>query len=157
MKSNKIIKFLFQIYLKKNGRNFSTIISCKKTAIGLFTNYLSFTSLSYKIGLVKNLIHRAFKICSNCCSFQDEVNNIKKNLEKNSDSKNFIDREIRTYLEKQFNIEPPKGSNTITFNYYKLSYIGHFSKTTKQKLKKVCDQHCKDLSVKIGFTPFKVG
>ena len=70
---------------------------------------------------------------------------------------NFIDREIKTYPEKQFNIKPPKFSNTIKFNYYKLSFIGLFSKTTKQKLKKICDQYCKDLSVKIAFTPFKVG
>ena len=69
---------------------------------------------------------------------------------------NFIDREVKTYLEKQFNIEPPKVSNTTKFNYYKLPYIGHFSKTTKQELKKICDQYCKNLSVKIVFTPFKV-
>ena len=70
---------------------------------------------------------------------------------------NFIDREIKTHLGKQFSIESPKVSNTIKFSYYKLPYIGHFSKTTKQKLKKICDQYCKDLSVKIVFTPFKVG
>ena len=40
---------------------------------------------------------------------------------------NFIDREIKTYLEKQFNIEPPKVFNTIKSNYYKLPYIGHFT------------------------------
>ena len=70
---------------------------------------------------------------------------------------NFIDREIKTYLEKHFNTEPPKVFNTIKFNYYKLPQIGNFSKTTKQKLKKVSDQYCKDLSLKIVFTPFKVG
>ena len=70
---------------------------------------------------------------------------------------NFFDREMKTCLEKQLNIEPSKVSNTIKFNYYKLPYIGHFSKTTKQKLKKICDQYCKDLSVKIVFTPFKFG
>ena len=47
------------------------------------------------------------------------------------------------YLEKQF-------------KYYRLPYIGHFKKTTKQKLKKICDQYCKYLSVKIVFTSFKV-
>ena len=119
--------------------------------------YLCFTPLSYKIGLVKTFIRHAFKICSNCCLFHDEVNNIKKYLEKNSYPMSFIDREINTYLEKQFNIEPPNLFNTIKFNYYKLPYIGHFSKTTKQKLKKICDQYCKDLSVEIVFTPFKVG
>ena len=103
------------------------------------------------------MIHRAFKICSNWCLFQDEVNNIKKYLEKNSYTMNFIDRGSKTYLEKQFNIEPPKVCSTIKFNYYKRSYIGHFFKTAKQKLKKVCDQYCEDLSLKIVCTPFKVG
>ena len=83
--------------------------------------------------------------------------NIKKYLEKNTYPKNFIDREIKTYLEKQFNIEPPKVSNNVKFNYYKLPYIGQFSKTTKQKLEKICDQYWKDLSVKTVFIPFKVG
>ena len=46
-------------------RTFLQLFLVKKTAIGLFTNYLSFTPLSYKIGLVKTLIHRAFKIYSN--------------------------------------------------------------------------------------------
>ena len=64
---------------------------------------------------------------------------------------------LKRILKKQFNIEPPKVSNTVKFNYYKLPYIGHFSKTTKQKLKKICDQYWKDCSVKIVFTPFKVG
>ena len=40
---------------------------------------------------------------------------------------------FKTYLEKQFNIEPPKVSDTIKFNYFKLPYVGQFSKTTKQK------------------------
>ena len=78
---NNQISFL-DILIKNNGENFSTTIFRKTTAIGLFTNYLSFTPLSYKIGLVKTLIHRAFKICSNWCLFHDEVNNIKKYLKK---------------------------------------------------------------------------
>ena len=69
----------------------------------------------------------------------------------------FIDREINTNLEKQFNIQPPNLFDTIKFNYYKLPYISHFSKTTKQKLKKICDQYYKDLSVEIVFKTFKVG
>ena len=65
---------LLDILIKINGENFSTTIFCKKTTIDLFTNYLSFTPLSYKIGLVKTLIHRAFKIYSSWCLFHDEVN-----------------------------------------------------------------------------------
>ena len=121
-RSRRICKtdVLIDILIKNNGENFSTTIFCKTTAIGLFTNYLSFTPLSYKIGLVKTLIHRTFKICRSCFLFHDEVNNIKKYLEKNSYPMSFIDREINTHLEKQFNIEPPNLFDTIKFNYYKL-------------------------------------
>ena len=166
-KQHPNIKFIFEkqlniqisfldILIRNNGENLSTTIFRKTAAIGLFTNYLSFTALSYKIGLVKTLIHRAFKICSNWCLFHDEVNNIKKYLEKNSYPMNFIDREIKARLEKQFHIKPPSVFNTTKFNYYKLPYIGHFSKTRKQKLKEICDQYCKDLSIKIVLTSFKV-
>ena len=34
----------------------------KKTYTGLLTNYLSFTSFQYKLGLIKTLIDRAYKI-----------------------------------------------------------------------------------------------
>ena len=36
----------------------------QKTAIGLFTNYLGFTTLSYKAELVRTLVHYAFMISS---------------------------------------------------------------------------------------------
>ena len=103
------------------------------------------------------MIHRTFKVCSNWCLIHNEVNNIKKYLEKNSYPRNFIDREIKTYLEKQFNNEPLKISNTVKCSYCKLPYIGLFSKTTKQKLKNIWDQYCNYLSVKIAFIPVKVG
>ena len=79
---------------------------------------------------------------------------LKKYLERNPYPKSFIDRELIDI--EQFNTEPPKVSNTIKFDYYKLPYICHFSKTTKQKLRKIYDQYCIDLSLKIVFTLFKL-
>ena len=43
-----------------NGDNFLISVCRKKHSIGLYTNYFSFTPFSYKIGLVKTLLHRAF-------------------------------------------------------------------------------------------------
>ena len=57
-----MIKFFFRHTFQKFTENFSTTIFSKKATIDLFKNYLSFTPLSYKIDLVKTLIHRAFKI-----------------------------------------------------------------------------------------------
>ena len=34
---------------------------CRKSFTGLLTNYVSFTPLSYKIGLIRTLIDRVFK------------------------------------------------------------------------------------------------
>ena len=52
-----------------NGDNFLTSVYRKKHSIGLYTNYLSFTPFSYKVGLVKTLLHRAFVISSNWSIF----------------------------------------------------------------------------------------
>ena len=116
---NNQISFL-DILIINNGNKFSTTIFRKKTATGLFTNYLSFTPMSYKIGLVKTLIHRGFKICSDWCFFHDEVIKIKNYLEKNSYPKNFVDREIKRYLQNQYNRDQTEKSDAIKLNYYKL-------------------------------------
>ena len=90
-KQHPNVKFIFKkqqknqipfldVLVRNNVENFFTTFFCKTTAIGLLTNYLSFTQLSYKFGLVKTLIHHAFKICSSWCLFHDEVNNIKDTL-----------------------------------------------------------------------------
>ena len=58
-------QFLFlDLFITTNGDNFLTPVFCKKYAIGLYTNHISFTHFSYKMGLVKTLLHRAFVISS---------------------------------------------------------------------------------------------
>ena len=39
-----------------------TLVQSKKTFIGLLTDFLSFTSYSYKVGLICTLVDRAYKI-----------------------------------------------------------------------------------------------
>ena len=45
------------LLITSNGGNFLTSVYQKKHFIGLYTDYLSFTPFSYKIGLVKMLLH----------------------------------------------------------------------------------------------------
>ena len=66
--SNKFLSFL-DILIKNEGNRFSTSVYRKKTSIGLFTQFHSFTPMSYKIGLIRCLIHRAFKISSSYIIF----------------------------------------------------------------------------------------
>ena len=70
--SNKFLSFL-DILIKNEGNRFSTSVYRKKTSIGLFTQFHSFTPMSYKIGLIRCLIHRAFKISSSYIIFHKRL------------------------------------------------------------------------------------
>ena len=81
--TNTFLPFL-DVLVKNEGRIFTTSVYRKKTAIGLFKQYNSFTPFSYKIGLIKCLVHRAFKISSSYIIFHNEINKIKNILQKNT-------------------------------------------------------------------------
>ena len=50
------------VFIHNHSPGPTTAVFRKKTFTGLLTNYFSFTALSYKIGLVRTLIDRTFKI-----------------------------------------------------------------------------------------------
>ena len=65
------------ILISNESDNFCTSVFRKKTSIGLYSSFISFTSFSYKIGLIKTLLHRAFKISSSWKFFDQEKQKIK--------------------------------------------------------------------------------
>ena len=58
---NKQTSFL-DVLITNDRYQFFTSVFLKETAIGLFTNYLCFTPFSYKVGLFRTLLHRAYII-----------------------------------------------------------------------------------------------
>ena len=73
------------VLVKNDGDQFCTSVFRKETAISLFTNYLGFTAFSYKVGLVRTLLHLTFMISSGWFLFHEEIVKIKHNLgEKNT-------------------------------------------------------------------------
>ena len=103
-KAMKFLSFL-HILIKHEGSRFSTSVYRKKISIGLFTQFDSFTAISYKIGLVRCFIHRAFKISSSYIPFHNEVEKVKILLEKNMYPKTVIDNQIKTFLDKQYKVD----------------------------------------------------
>ena len=82
------IKFTFEIQkdhklgftdalISQANQNFCTSVCHKITAIGLYTNFISFMPHSYKIGSIKTLIHRTYEISNSWTSFNEEISNIK--------------------------------------------------------------------------------
>ena len=76
--------FLDVLISRINNQNLTLQTYHKSTYTGLLLNFKSFTLFSYKISLIKCLIDRLFKICNNWYSFQNDIENIKSNLIKNT-------------------------------------------------------------------------
>ena len=65
------------VLIDNHDPNFSlTRVYRKKTITGLLTNYFSLTSYSYKVGLIKTLVDRAYKINNTWLGFHEDINNL---------------------------------------------------------------------------------
>ena len=122
----------------------------------MFTQFNSFTPISYNIGLVRCLIYRAFKISSSYIIFHNELEKVKILLQKNTYPKSVIDNQSKTFLDKQFTVDSGTISKKQKSLRYNLPYIGHFSRVTKKKLKHICGRFCKDIDISIVFSPLKL-
>ena len=63
--------------------SFLTRVYRKKTFTGLLTNYFSFTSYSYKVGLIRTLIDRAYKINNTRLRLHEDITKLMEILKKN--------------------------------------------------------------------------
>ena len=87
--------------------------------MGLLLNFKSFTTFSFKISLIKRLIDRLFKICSNLHSSHDDIENIKSNLIKNAYPSFLIDKVIKKYLDHKFSNIKNQLKDTSDVYYFK--------------------------------------
>ena len=72
------------------------------TSIGLYTNFVRFTPYSYKIGLIKTLIHHPYEISSSSTSFNAEISNIKHLLTKNLYPSYVTNKQVKYFLHNKF-------------------------------------------------------
>ena len=83
IEKDKMIPFLDVLITSPEEGNFLTSVFRKSTFTGLLLNFTSYTPLSYKLGLIKTLIHRAFKISYNWITFHKEMELVRNYLGKN--------------------------------------------------------------------------
>ena len=143
------------VVITSSDNSFLTSVHRKSTFTGLFLNFTSFTPLNYKIGLIKTLIDRSFKICHNWMCFSHEFITIKKLLAKNAYPIGIIDRVFNTYVKKTLEV-PVDTENEENISYMKLPYIGKFSKFTQNKVNRLCDRFCNKTKVQVVFSPTKI-
>ena len=155
---NNVLSFLDVTIHNENS--VTTSVYRKKTYTGLLTNYFSYTSDTYKLGLIRNLLFRAYHINSSWQGYQEEVKRIYFILQKNSFPKHIIDRITTSFLnnvQKPSNIDDNSTDETKKSRYYKLPYRGKYSKMLQSKLNQIIKNLCKSTDIKLVFVPFKVG
>ena len=156
---NNRLSFLDIAISTAEGRNFDTTTYRKTTYTGLLTNFTSFTSIHYKVGLIKTLIDRARKVNSTLENLRQDLSGIKRTLLKNR----FPLHVLRRYFDcEQTIIETTntEGENSANpdCRYFKLPYIGKMSAQTKSKIKEVIEKYCKpDVKLNIIFTTKRIG
>ena len=115
---------------------FSTSLYRKRTFPGLYTNFESLSSIQYKVNLISVLIYRAYQICSSYVSFYEQVVKIKRFLQYNRYPIYLINSIIRRFLERQYIVNTKPITVPKLPGFVFLPYLGVFSISLKNKLKK---------------------
>ena len=135
----------------------------KPTYTGLLLNFFSFTPLSYKTGLIRTLVDRARKLNNTENGFQQDLKNLIFTLQRNAFPFHFINNTIQRYLDNNKDADDTNSATntnceqqTSNRRYFKLPYIGDFSRHTQRKLTQLVKRYCTDIDIKLVFTPYKI-
>ena len=107
IEKNKKLAFLDVLVNRKKG-GFITTMYRKPTFTGVYLHWKSLTAVVYKINLIKCLLDRAWKICSNYELFHQEILLLKEVLKRNDYPSSVIDKQIDKFLNKKLIQLPPK-------------------------------------------------
>ena len=129
--------------------------------MGLLTNFLSFTPLCYKLGLVKTLIYRTFKINKTWLGFHNGIQSFFTILRKNFFPEHVLDMLLHRYVTRAAvgnNTQPSTGveQQELTKHYFKIPYIGHFSGVAQKRVHKLINRFCKPIDIKFVYSIFKI-
>ena len=87
------------IIISSNNKKFTTLVYCKPSSSGVFTNFGKFIPKSSNYNLLFTLLHRAFKFCSNFEHLHQEIDKLKTVFRSSKSSVDFI---IKRYLDEVF-------------------------------------------------------
>ena len=158
------LPFLDVLISKLEGGTFHTTTYRKPTNTGLLTNFTSFCSYSFKIGLIKTLVDRAYKINSDLLSCTHDHNFISTVLQKNLFPLVLIKRVMNDYMARvpstnsTEDMNPDVETPVIDKRFYKLPYLGEVSPKTNRALMHLIKRCCSEtIDARFVFDTFKIG
>ena len=139
-----------------NQYTLKTSVYHKPTYTGLLMNFKSFLPFQYKLGLIRTLIDRTFKISNNWVSFHSDIEKLKETLGRNMFPPNLFQKTLNRYLNKQLDVTQVREEKDIDIRFFKLPYIGQHSVSLKQKLKDMIERYCTGIDIKLVFVGSKL-
>ena len=116
--------FFLDVLVDNNDPNsLLTRVYCKKTFTGFLTNYFSFTSYSYKVGLIRTLVDRAYKINNIWLGLHEDLTKLMDILKTNLFPSPLIERVVNRYVTGTLSNHYPPGPLPTSPIYFTLSYL----------------------------------
>jgi hypothetical protein len=153
------------LLVKRKGNRLQTEMYRKPTFTGVYLHWDSLTSRKYKIGLIKCLLNRIWRICSNPETRLLETSRTKSILLKNNYPSHIIEKEIEKFVsnKKKFesNINKPidpndyeKGATDVPrkVTYIKLPFFGPDCEPFSEKLKRLVEKTYSSVNLRVAFT-----
>ena len=108
--TNHKLPFLDVLVDNNDPNSLLTRVYRKKTFTGLLTNYFGFTSYSYKLGLIRTLVDRAYKINNTWLGLHEDITKLMDILKKNLFPAHLIERVVNRYVTGTLNNHCPRDS-----------------------------------------------
>jgi hypothetical protein len=144
--------------VNRRDDRYTTTIYRKKTFTGVYLNWTSMTSRKYKIGLIRCLADRIWKICTEEEIRETELSKLKLILIGNDYPEDIIDRTIMKYRESKTKpIETPPPEKPVK-HFLKLPYAGRKSDDFAFRLKNLVTKNFPLVEFNVAFqTPMNIG
>ena len=150
------LSFLDIVIDNKTSDSIVTSVFHKATFTGLYTNFNSFTSFSYKIGLVRTLVDRCYKINNTWAGLHKDLERLTCNLMQNAFPRHIIERVIQRRINQSLAYAPPPKPKPQNVRYYCIPYVGYYSKIAQRKLRQLSQKYCKTNVFQLVFRSLKV-
>ena len=167
--SNKSISFL-DVLVARDEHQLITSLYRKPSHTGLYLLWDSSQNRKYKVGLIRTLVLRIYRICSKKEMVEKKLNELKNTLQMNGYPSHIVNRGIserELIYRKQSKTETKeikKGKRTI---YFTITYNGQESLVFASRIRRICNKLLPNvniqfalrgnLSLKIIFLPILKG
>ena len=122
------------VHLTRDDGKFNSSVYKKKSFTGLGLRFDSFLPSSYKENLIRCLVDRAYKICSDFQRFSEELSNLRGYFSGNHYPQTLFDKQVKIYLDNIYNKAPTVTTVPKNKIFMSMPYLGEHSDCLKRKL-----------------------